>query len=56
MSSTKKQKFEYQESEVSEEKWCSYEECLNKIRPYNLEKKEILKKVDIILKKYTLYT
>lgn len=51
-----KPKFDFQESEVSEVKWFSYEECLEKIRPYNLEKKDILKKVDNILKKYTLYT
>ena len=51
-----KTKFDFQESEVSEVKWFSYEECLEKIRPYNLEKKDILKKVDNILKKYTLYT
>ena len=51
-----KPKFDFQESEVSEVKWFSYEECLERIRPYNLEKKDILKKVDNILKKYTLYT
>ena len=51
-----KPSYEYQESEVSKVKWYPYEECIQKIRPYNLEKKDILKKVDNILKKYTLYT
>lgn len=48
--------YNFQESEVSEVKWFTYEECLKKIRPYNLEKKDILMKVDNILNKYTLYT
>ena len=35
----------YQESEVSDMIWLSYEDIKKKIRPYNIEKLEILKKV-----------
>jgi NADH pyrophosphatase NudC (nudix superfamily) len=46
---------DYQKSEVSEIKWASYEECLKLIRPYNLEKIEILKKINNVLNNYSLY-
>lgn len=46
---------DFQQSEVSEMRWMSYDECLEKIRPYNLEKKNILQKVNTILKQYSLY-
>ena len=46
---------DYQTSEVGELKWMSYNECINKIRPYNLEKIEILKKLNKVLNNYTLY-
>jgi len=36
----------FQKSEVSEIKWLSLDECLKKIRPYNLEKKEIIIKIN----------
>ena len=29
----------YQKSEVSDINWLSYDECLDKLRPYNLEKR-----------------
>ena len=44
----------YQKSEVSQMKWLSYEDCLKYIRPYNLERIEILNKINIILKNYSL--
>ncbi len=44
----------YQESEVSNMKWLSYQECLKYIRPYNLEKIEIIKNIDKIIHKYSL--
>ena len=47
---------EYQESEVSKVQWLSFDECLKIIRPYNLEKQDIIERVDNILKKYSLYT
>jgi 8-oxo-dGTP pyrophosphatase MutT (NUDIX family) len=44
----------YQKSEVSKLGWFTIEECLNIIRPYNLEKKDILNRVHNILKKYDI--
>uniref|UniRef100_A0A6C0CRJ2 Nudix hydrolase domain-containing protein n=1 Tax=viral metagenome TaxID=1070528 RepID=A0A6C0CRJ2_9ZZZZ len=44
----------YQKSEVSKISWLSYDEALEKIRPYNLEKKEVLKKINTLLTKYRL--
>ena len=44
----------YQRSEVSAMKWMSYEECLQNIRSYNLEKKTILEKVNNMLKELTI--
>ena len=32
----------FEKSEVSKMEWNSYEECLIKIRPYNLEKKRLI--------------
>jgi len=39
----------FQESEVSKLSWKSFEECMTDIRPYHLEKKEVLRKVNLIL-------
>ncbi len=47
---------DFQKSEVSELKWKTYEECVRCIRPYNLEKLEIIKKVNNILKEYSLFS
>ncbi len=44
----------FQKSEVSDIAWLSYDECLEKLRPYNLEKKEIITNINNILNKYTL--
>jgi 8-oxo-dGTP pyrophosphatase MutT (NUDIX family) len=45
----------YQKSEVSKIEWKSIDECLTSIRPYNLEKKKIIKNVDVILDEYNIY-
>lgn len=45
----------YQQTEVSDLKWMTYEECVKTIRPYNLEKLSILDKVNNILKEYSLF-
>ena len=45
----------YQRSEVRNMKWMSYDECLNIIRPYNLEKINIVKKINKVLQEYRLY-
>jgi len=47
--------FQYQETEVSDVKWMTFDECINCIRPYNLEKINILNKVNCILQQYRLY-
>ena len=50
-----KNTFDFQETEVSEVIWLEYDECINKIRPYNLEKINILNKVNKVLQEYRLY-
>jgi 8-oxo-dGTP pyrophosphatase MutT (NUDIX family) len=47
---------DYQNSEISKMKWCSFEEACNLIRPYNLEKIKILELVNTILTQYRLYS
>jgi len=42
----------FQKSEVSQMGWFTLDECYNKIRPYNLEKKEVLKNIDKVLHRY----
>ena len=42
----------YQKSEVSDMKWKSFSECLDSIRPYNLEKKDIITKLDKVLNEF----
>ena len=46
----------YQKSEISDAKWVTYEELLKTIRPYHLERIKIVKKVDSLLNKKSLYT
>jgi ADP-ribose pyrophosphatase YjhB (NUDIX family) len=46
----------FQRSEVSKMGWYSYEECFKKIRNYNLEKLEVLTRVNTIIQKYNLST
>ena len=50
---TPTQQFQY--TEVSKVEWKTYEEALECIRPYNLEKKDVLMRVNTILEKYRLY-
>jgi len=45
----------YQETEVSDVNWFTLDECKEKIRPYNLEKLNILYKVNNVLERYRLY-
>tara|TARA_B000000475_G_C16002907_1_gene449574 strand:- start:2021 stop:2824 length:804 start_codon:yes stop_codon:yes gene_type:complete len=44
----------YQKSEVSKIKWMSLEEASKAIRPYNLERIDLLKDIDKVLNKYSL--
>ena len=46
---------DYQKSEVKNIKWMSFDECLNYIRPYNLEKINIIEKINKVLQEYRLY-
>jgi 8-oxo-dGTP pyrophosphatase MutT (NUDIX family) len=45
----------FQKSEVGNMKWCSYEECLEKIRFYNIEKLSIIKSINELLQKYKIF-
>ena len=42
----------YQKSEVSKVKWMSYEQCINSVRDYNNERKEIIRNVHDVLTNY----
>ena len=48
----------YETSEVSNMKWKTYEECKDSIREYNLEKQNMLYKINNMLSQYKviLYT
>lgn len=49
------QTYNHQASEVSQVKWLKYDDCLEHIREYNLEKKNILTSINTILKTYRLF-
>jgi hypothetical protein len=45
----------FQKSEVSKIEWKTLEECLESIRPYNLEKKQLIININKVLQEYRLY-
>jgi len=45
---------EFQKSEVSKILWLTLEECCDAIRPYHLEKKDMIRKIHKTLEKYRL--
>jgi 8-oxo-dGTP pyrophosphatase MutT (NUDIX family) len=45
----------YQETEVSKLDWKTLDECLESIRPYNLEKKQVIININKVLQEYRLY-
>jgi 8-oxo-dGTP pyrophosphatase MutT (NUDIX family) len=45
----------FQSSEVSKIEWKTIDECLTNIRPYNLEKKQLIVNINKILEEYRLY-
>ena len=45
---------DFQKTEVSDMQWFTLDECLKKIRPYNLEKIEIINQIDKLLNEYRL--
>ena len=46
----------YQKSEVSKLEWKTINECLESIRPYNLEKKNLIININKVLEEYRLYS
>ena len=46
----------YQASEVNKLDWKTVDECLESIRPYNLEKKQIIININKVLQEYRLYS
>jgi len=46
----------FQITEVSKIEWKTVDECLESIRPYNLEKKELIKNINKVLEEYRLYS
>lgn len=45
----------YQKTEVSKIDWKTYEECLECIRPYNIEKKNLLEKINYIINNFYIF-
>jgi len=45
----------YQHTEVSKMEWKSYESAMRLIRSYNLEKKEVLTRVNTLIANYSMY-
>lgn len=48
--------FNFQKTEVSKLEWKTLDECLASIRPYNLEKKELITNINKVLQEYRLYS
>ena len=46
----------FQKTEVSKLQWKTIGECISSIRPYNLEKKELITKVNKAIQEYSLYS
>ena len=46
----------FQKSEVSEMKWWSLKQCVEKIRPYNLEKIQLIQNIDQCLQKTRVFS
>ena len=44
----------FQKSEVSKLDWKTFDECINAIRPYNLEKKQLILNITKLLEEYRL--
>ena len=45
----------YQQAEVSKMEWKTIDECIESIRPYNLEKKQLILNINKLLEEYRLY-
>lgn len=55
MENVNESQMSYQDTEVSKMEWKPYDEAIQLIRSYNLEKKEVLTRVETLLKNYKLY-
>jgi 8-oxo-dGTP pyrophosphatase MutT (NUDIX family) len=55
MSETEECLNNYQKTEVSKLEWKTIDECLESIRPYNLEKKQLIQNINNVLLEYRLY-
>ncbi len=55
MNNTNSDNFSFQKSEVSKMEWKTIEDCLQSIRPYNLEKKNIIININKMLEEYRIY-
>ena len=51
---TEERKYNFQETEVSQIRWMTLDECVKSIRPYNLEKIEMIQNIDKVLNSYRL--
>ena len=43
----------YEKTEVSKMEWKTIDDCISSIRPYNLEKKQMLRKINTMLLQQT---
>lgn len=46
----------YQKTEVSKIEWKKFDECMESIRPYNLEKKMLITSINKVLQEYRIYS
>jgi hypothetical protein len=46
----------FQVTEVSKIEWKTIDNCLESIRPYNLEKKKLITNINKVLQEYRLYS
>ena len=46
----------YQKSEGSKIEWKTVDKCLESIRPYNLEKRNLIININKILQEYRIYS
>ena len=56
MSETEEPLHNFQVTEVSKLEWKTIDSCLESIRPYNLEKKELITNINKVLQEYRLYS
>ena len=45
----------YQKSEIGQMKWFTYEEAIEQIRPYNVERLDLLQDMHTLIDKYTIF-